>query len=991
MKKYFVIALIINVLVLSACVDTPSNESTTLKIINRTSYILYNVEYSSVEFNDIEEGKDKTMIVSDNSLNPIYFDLNVNNNRIRCRTVQLFSYDKGSVNERPIINNDPIITVTGGITGTISSVYNTLSKPILEFSQNNNVITNNYPTAFNFGEVELNNNVQRIFTIKNNGNLPLELNGSPIISSSNSVFTIPSQPINTTIAPGASIAFIIQYTPNAEKDDTGVITIFNNSDDLFYTLNVRGTGFISMPQITVRQGAATTIPQSGEFNFGPVFTGENRDVIFTIGNTGQANLTFETINDKRINLENNAGNHFTVTTQPSSATSIAPGSTTTFTIRFAPVTVGSDFNAVVKIKTNSRNYDEFLFTIKGSSLLASPVGVTALFQEPNSIHLSWNPVMGATNYNVYFGTNSSSITVLAGTVTENSYTHTGLAAGITYFYYIIAQDGTSESVRSQVVSAITLPDIPNNFRSTASTQNSITLAWNAVTGAASYRVYSAASATGNKTQIGTVNSGTTYSHTGLPASTTHYYFVTAVNSAGEGAFTEALSVRTLLATPAGVTAVFQAPNSIVVSWNPLNGASSYKVYFGTSSSTINVLASSAVTGTSYTHTGLTAGTTYFYNIIAQDDTGESERSQTVSRITSPGIPANLRSTASTHNSVNVAWNAVTGASTYNIYFAATLTGSKTLAGSSNTTSYNHTNLTANTTRYYFITAVNASGESTFSEALTLRTLIAPLSAPTNVTATAQTTNSIRVTWGAVTGATGYRIYRSTTATGTRTLLDTVNTTTYTSGGLEARTYWYFVAAMNADNVEGTLSAFASMIPLPNAPSNVRSSPINSTTNVQINWNDVTGADSYRIYVATSQTGTRTLAGTSTWGGFTHTGAANTTYFYFVTAFNAAGESALSLHTSTRSMPAAPANLRATATTTTTITLAWNSVPGAAAYHVIGFTQNNIQWWNWGGTGTTVTLTGATPQTWYYFEVDSHAHATEDLYGPQSVGIWVQTR
>jgi hypothetical protein len=39
-------------------------------------------------------------------------------------------------------NNTIISTVTGGITGTLSSVYDALSKPILELSQNNYIIAN---------------------------------------------------------------------------------------------------------------------------------------------------------------------------------------------------------------------------------------------------------------------------------------------------------------------------------------------------------------------------------------------------------------------------------------------------------------------------------------------------------------------------------------------------------------------------------------------------------------------------------------------------------------------------------------------------------------------------------------------------------------------------------------------------------------------------------------------------------------------------------
>lgn len=78
------------------------------------------------------------------------------------------------------------------------------------------------------------------------------------------------------------------------------------------------------------------------------------------------------------------------------------------------------------------------------------------------------------------------------------------------------------------------PSAPAGVTAAALSSSSIAISWNAVSGAASYRVYYATSSSGTKNLAGNVSGGTTttYTHTGLNASTTYYYFVTAVNSSG---------------------------------------------------------------------------------------------------------------------------------------------------------------------------------------------------------------------------------------------------------------------------------------------------------------------------------------------------------------------------------------------------------------------------------------------------------------------------
>jgi hypothetical protein len=85
---------------------------------------------------------------------------------------------------------------------------------------------------------------------------------------------------------------------------------------------------------------------------------------------------------------------------------------------------------------------------------------------------------------------------------------------------------------------------------------------------------------------------------------------------------------------------------------------------------------------------------------------------------SPGItsaPTGATATAS-NGQVNISWNAVSGATSYNIYWSTTSGVTKTsgtkITGA--TSPYSHTGLTNGTTYYYIVTAVNSSGESVAS-------------------------------------------------------------------------------------------------------------------------------------------------------------------------------------------------------------------------------------------------------------------------------------
>lgn len=69
--------------------------------------------------------------------------------------------------------------------------------------------------------------------------------------------------------------------------------------------------------------------------------------------------------------------------------------------------------------------------------------------------LTWNPVAGATAFNLYWST-SSIITTNAGTKISNVFSpfvHTGLSTGVTYYYLVTVEINEAESLPSRRVSA----------------------------------------------------------------------------------------------------------------------------------------------------------------------------------------------------------------------------------------------------------------------------------------------------------------------------------------------------------------------------------------------------------------------------------------------------------------------------------------------------------------------------------------------------------
>jgi fibronectin type 3 domain-containing protein len=366
------------------------------------------------------------------------------------------------------------------------------------------------------------------------------------------------------------------------------------------------------------------------------------------------------------------------------------------------------------------------------------------------VTLTWSPVAQATSYNVYFSTTPGPTTSASKLASVSSpYVHSGLTAGTTYYYIVTAVNSAGESAASVQASATTaaaaptpaVPAAPTSTMATGGT-NQVTLSWGAVASATSYNVYYGTTSgitKANGTKISNATSPAV--QTGLAAGTTYYYIVTAVNSVGEGAASVQVAATTLPAVPsptapaapAGVTAVGGA-NQATISWPAVSGAASYNVYWSTSTGVTKANGTKAAGVTSpYVKSGLAAGTTYYFIVTAVNTVGESAASAQASASTNaapipvPAAPTGVSAAGGT-NQVSISWSAVSGATSYNVYYA-TATGVTKTSGAkiaNATTPYLQTGLTAGTTYYYIVTAVNGSGEGVASAQASATTAAAPV-------------------------------------------------------------------------------------------------------------------------------------------------------------------------------------------------------------------------------------------------------------------------
>jgi titin len=503
---------------------------------------------------------------------------------------------------------------------------------------------------------------------------------------------------------------------------------------------------------------------------------------------------------------------------------------------------------------------------------------------------------------------------------------------------------------------------------------------------------------GNTWMVVTSNTGsplTSYNVTGLANGTTTYLRVSAINGAGNGLPTGAVTV-TPLTTASAPQSLVATPGNTQVSlvWTaPLdNGGSAVTGYTvqvsSNSGATWSTMAN--VVGTTYAATGLTNGTSYAFRVLAVNGGGAGSAS-------APDVAVPFATASAVRNltvtpadsQVTVTWNApssnggsaVTG---YRVAYStdngATFSADTVVTG----TTAVITGLTNGAAVVVRVIPVNAGGNGTVATS-TPATPRAVAGAPTLVVATASN-GQVSLSWAAPvdnggSAITGYYVERAVGNAGAWSRVDTTTSTTSISTGLtNGTTYAFRVIATNAAGAgAATEAVLATPATTPGAPTSV--STVAGDGFVTLAWvapvsNGGTVVTSYFIEKSIDGA-TWTSAATTSAREFTVTGLTNgQAYRFRVSAENAAGTGASAQASSTvtpSAKAAAPSAIVATPTDGV-VTLSWTAPTDTGGSTLTGYvveqsTDGGVTWTTAASTATpSTTLTGLVNGTTYSYRV-----------------------
>ena len=224
--------------------------------------------------------------------------------------------------------------------------------------------------------------------------------------------------------------------------------------------------------------------------------------------------------------------------------------------------------------------------------------------------------------------------------------------------------------------------------------------------------------------------------------------------------------------PTGLTATASGPTGIDLSWSAPSsdgGAAitGYRIEVSENGSTwTDLVANTGNAATSYSHTGLTAGTTRHYRVSAINSAGMGPASNIATGTTETGLSAPTNQRYSRQGSTTVvSWDAVAGADYYNVYhddfsgcrlFSGSPSFCEELATNVVGTSYTHIN-PDDYENYYWVTACNRGGCSEIDSDNPATFIDTRPSSPTNQRYSWEGTTTV-VGWDAVAGADYYNVY-----------------------------------------------------------------------------------------------------------------------------------------------------------------------------------------------------------------------------------------
>jgi large repetitive protein len=473
-----------------------------------------------------------------------------------------------------------------------------------------------------------------------------------------------------------------------------------------------------------------------------------------------------------------------------------------------------------------------------------PLNVTETIITPTRFTLSWDAAEYATSYKVYQIVNGQK--VLKSTVTGTTISYNNILPGF-YIYEVYSyssrfgesQTGSSIDI---VLSAQELV-APENLSYSITNGNDLSLKWDVVPYATSYKVYQIIE--GEAVLKRTVT-GTNTTFLNMPEGDFHFIINAYSTLLGESPYgAEAIGNIEFpeLVKPDNVTYTINNGNDLSLRWNAVTYANGYKIYKIIDGEKVFI---KTVSGTSTILTNLPEGDYLFEVHSYSDRFGEStEGNQLPLEIVFPIMqaPGNFTKTILNGNDFTLRWNAVNYVKEYRVY--QIINGEKKFIKAVTGTSASFSNMPEGDYQYIVTSYSDRFGESEEGSVLSFN-LTWPIVPAPNLNGTTFNANNMTLTWQAVTWANEYRVYKLDGEI--KQLIYKGSALSHKVYNLTEDTHSFVVTAYSDRFGESVLSnRLDKTIVYPEMTSPMASLQLLSQTSARISWDFVTYANGYNVY------------------------------------------------------------------------------------------------------------------------------------------------